>query len=104
MGGGVKRRAGFAPVGVPAAGARVTAGAAGAGVCVAAGTGAVAPAGGATTGGAPASVAGRPLLAAKGAVPHVPTQCSGAGGAANAEETVKVSAAASATKAGKAAE
>lgn len=90
MGGGVKRRGGFAPAAMPAAGAALAAGAAGVGVCVAAGAGVVAPAGGATIGGAACSVAGRPLLAAKGAVPHVPTQCSGAGGAASADEAEKV--------------
>ena len=56
--------------------------AAGVGVCVAAGADADELAGGATTGEATVSVAILPLLAAKGAVAQVPTQWSGAGGAA----------------------
>lgn len=86
----MNRRGGFAPAAMPAAGAALAAGAAGVGVCVVAGAGVVAPAGGATMGGAACSVAGRPLFAAKGEVPHVPTQCSGAGGAASADGMVKV--------------
>jgi len=52
------------------------------GVCVLGGVIAVELDGGATAGGAATSVAARPLLAAIGAVAHVPTQWSDAGGAA----------------------
>jgi len=52
-----------------------------AGTCVAAGAGAVDPAGGAIAGGGAVGRGARPLLAAIGAAAHVPTQWSGAGAA-----------------------
>jgi hypothetical protein len=52
------------------------------GACADGGTVALELEGGATAGGAATRVAARPLLAAMGAVAQVPTQCSGAGGAA----------------------
>ena len=84
--------AGGRPDGGAAVGTGCAGAAAGVGVCVAAGADADELAGGATTGEATVSVAILPLLAAKGAVAQVPTQRSGAGGAACDVAVVAVSA------------